>query len=450
MPDSLCRVTIHGDGRNVSTAVDLALPSRIHLGQLLPSIVDLVHADVDVATADGRWQLRRPGAQPLDESLTLQENRVHDGDLLWLTTSDPPPYRWAERDASLVVAKAVPAGGPAWKYLSVIVGVAAAAISAAALIWSARMTATVEHFFISAGLSAAAIAGALMGQRMRMAPLLCVTCGGIAVLFAAVAGALAVPAGPAAAHLLLASTAAFSVSMLLLRISSGTISLTALATVTLLASIVALASVTRDLHVAAAGASLATLSLAALSVAPRVSIAVTRIGPAPPDADDPDSSSLGLGEDRATLTHATLTGLVTGSSVAAAVSGMIVAYGQCTSRQSPVATVAFLTVIGIVLMLRACTHADSERRYALVSCGSVCATAAFVTVVVSAPHAAHWLSLLAATACAAALMPLLGWTAGPAAHRIAEISEYLALAAVVPLACWIGGAYSLVRDLALI
>jgi type VII secretion integral membrane protein EccD len=450
MPDSLCRVTIHSDGHNVSTAIDLALPSGIPLDELLPSIVDLVHADVDVEAADGRWRLHRPSSPPLDELLTLQENRVHDGDLLWLTTSDSPQYRRSERDASLVIAKAVPAGGPTSKYLSVIGGVASAAISAAALIWSARMTANTEHFPISAGLSAAAIAGALTVQRTRGAPLLCVTCGGIAVLFAAVAGALAVPAGPAAAHLLLASTAAFSVSTLLLRISSGTTALTALATITLLAGIVALASVARDLHVAAAGASLATLSLAALSVAPRVSITITRIGPAPPDADDPDTSPLDIGEDRVTITHATLTGLVTGSSVAAAVGGVIVAYGQCTSGRSPAAAVAFVTVIGIVLMLRARTHADSVRRCALVAGGSVCAAAAFVIVVVAAPDAAHWLSLLAATACAAALIPLLGVTAGPAAHRIAEISEYVALAAVVPLACWIGGAYGLVRDLALI
>lgn len=442
-PDSLCRLTVHADGRTV----DLAVPSGMVLGQLLPSIVDLVHPDHDTIAGDSSWRLLRAGADALDESLTLQDNRIHDGDLLWLTTADLPPPRWIERDACDVVASTATASGQSSPRLPVTGSLAAAALGAAALFWSARTTTTAEHVMIGAGLTAAAITGSLTARWSLNAPLLCVTCSAIAVMFAAVTGAVAVPAGPVAAHVLLASAAAVSVSTLLLRFTRcGTTPLTALSTCALLVMTVSVAGVTWHLDTGAAGASLTALSFVLLSAAPRMSMMIARIAPGPPDVDEPDPLTI---EDRAGLAHATLTGIVSGSSVAVAVGALVVACGQMSTARAPIAAVAFTAVAGVALMLRVRTHADPARRAVLISSGSVCAAAAFTITAMTSPHAAHWLSLLAAAGGAAALVPVLGMPTGPTARRTAEIAEYLALAALAPLACWIGGVYGLVRDLAL-
>ena len=102
---SLCRLTVQ-DGEDAgSLAVDLALPRNADVGLLMPPIVDLVHRDDDPAAAR-RWRLARICGSPLDESMTLNENDVRDGDLLVLTTADAPTLRWASRDPYCTVAEA--------------------------------------------------------------------------------------------------------------------------------------------------------------------------------------------------------------------------------------------------------------------------------------------------------------------------------------------------------
>ncbi|WP_276527220.1 EsaB/YukD family protein, partial [Mycolicibacterium houstonense] len=95
MPDSLRHVSIHfgspgqmGDG----ASVDLSLPAALTVGEVLPWIVDAL--DVGDGTSR-RWQLTHLGGQILDESTTLAQNDIQDGDLLVLTTvsEQPRPQR---------------------------------------------------------------------------------------------------------------------------------------------------------------------------------------------------------------------------------------------------------------------------------------------------------------------------------------------------------------------
>ena len=441
MPDSLCRVAVHHDGHTT----DLTVPATVLTGQLLPSIVDAVYDDADTVASGGRWQLCHSAGHPLDESLTLRENRVDDGDLLWLTTDAPPPVRRTHYDAGHLVANVarvdlmVPC-------VPVVVSVATAGVGAGALVWSTHSTAE-AWWWIGCASGVTALAGALITHGARRPASVTLACSLIAVLYAAVSGALAVPAGPVAAHTLLASTAAFSVSIVLLRFGCCTTALIALGTVCLLAASGSVTALLWPVRPETAGAALATAALVTVGAAPRLAIALTRISPGLPEFADTVQSA--VDEQRAALAHATLTGLVAGASAAVALGALLVAYPPVAGHSSPLAAVAFTAVIGAALLLRARSHIDPRRRAVLVGFGSFSAAVTFTMAVVAAPHSAHWLTVFAVAASAGALVPLLGVTVGPVAHRAADIAEYVVLAAVVPLGCWTAGVYSVVRDSAL-
>jgi type VII secretion integral membrane protein EccD len=447
--DSLCRLTVQCGVDAVAHAVDLALPTMVDVCQLMPSIVDIIDQDGTAPVTGRRWRLSRAGGMPVDESMTLEENEVRDGDVLLLTAIEPPAPVWRVADPSHTVAHVDTAnGGPAMRALSVSACLLAGAIGATALVWSALVTASAQQLVIAAGLAVAAAAGAVVARRTHTDPLLCVTLSVTAVVYAGATGFLAVPGAPSAAHVLLASAAAFAMTMFELRlISCGTICLTAIAAFALLTAMMAAASLTWHWPADAAGAVLATLALATLGVSARLSIAVAGIGPPVPSTDDlEDDGPAADDAARPVRGHRILTGLVIGSSISAALGAILVAYGE----DSLLHAAAFTAVIGLALLLRSRTHADTKRRVALAVGGMLTITAGFAVSVVNAPSQAHWISLVAAAGGAGALGGLLDLTISPVARRAVEIMEYLALAAVVPLACWVGGLYGLVRDLGLI
>src|SRR5690606_7367095 len=126
----------------------------------------------------------------------------------------------------------------------------------------------------------------VVARRTMPEPLLPGVFGVAAVLFAVTTGVLAVPAGPAAARLMLGSAAAAAVSLVVLRCTGSTATaLTALAVGALLATAVSATALMWRLDAPAAGALLAVAPLVVLGAAPRLSIALTRIGPPLADED---------------------------------------------------------------------------------------------------------------------------------------------------------------------
>jgi type VII secretion integral membrane protein EccD len=287
-------------------------------------------------------------------------------------------------------------------------------------------------------LGAVAAVAAVVVRRSQHDELPCVALSVIAVVYAAVAGFLTVPAGPSAANSLLAAAASCSMAALLLRLTGcGTVCLTAIASSTALAAVAAAVGVLWTLPAEAVGAALAILSLGALGLAARLSIMIAAL------------SSADVDEAQAVLGHQTLTGLVTGSSSSAALASALVALGDLEDGGSWASGAAFIAVVGLVLLLRARTHSHVSRRIALVAGGGLSLAAGFAVSVVSAPAQAHWMTVLATIAGAGSLGSLWGLTFSPVARRAVEVLEYLALAAVMPLACWVVGLYGLVRGLSL-
>jgi type VII secretion integral membrane protein EccD len=441
MPDSLCRLSIaHGPH-----SVDLALPRDTPVGHLLPSIVDLVHRGALPADAARQWQLSRVGDERLDAATSLRDNAIRDGELLLLTPNAIPAPVWTQGDPWHAVIDTVDTTRAPIRITATAACLCAAALGATALVWPGAVTHAASHVITAGVLAAATAVGAVAMRRAHPDPILCITLSVVAVLFAAAAGYLAVPAGPSTANALLAAAVACSTSVLLLRVTRcGEICLTATATFAALTSAASACGVAWTLPVPTTGGALSVMSLGTLGVAARLSIALAGLAPALPSLDDdpaPDPVC-------AATAHSLLTGLVIGSAGAAVLGAVLVASSCLHDGRWPLASV-FAAVVGVVMMLRARTHIDMRRRFALVIAGLVAIAASIALVAVSTPGQANWVCVLAIAIGLSALGSTVGTTVSPLARRAVDVLEYLALTAVVPLACWVGGLYGLIRGLSL-
>jgi type VII secretion integral membrane protein EccD len=431
MPDPLCRLSVqHGPH-----TVDLALPSETPVGLLMPSIIDLVHRGP--MTEGRQWHLSRPGDERLDAATSLHDNAIRDGELLLLTTTAIPSPRWIEGDIWHTVTDVADTSGMPTRVMTTAASLCAAGLGAAALARSGAITHAIGHVVTAGVLTAAAAIGAVAMRRAHADPVLCVTLSVIAVQFAAVTGFLAVPGGPSTANLLLAAATACTMSTLLVRITHcGAICLTSLASFTALTCAASACGVAWAFPVTTTGAVLSVLSLGALGLAAKLSIAAAGLAPATPGSSE-----------RATIAHHTLTGLVSGSAAAAALGTVLVVCGSAHAGHPWRIGAIFAAVVGVVMVLRARTHVDPRRRTALVVGGMAAITAGAALVVVAVPGHANWVSLLATATGLSLLGGQTGATANPLARRAFDIVEYVALAAVVPLACWVAGIYGSIRGL---
>jgi type VII secretion integral membrane protein EccD len=440
MPDYLRRVSVHTCGEEPAATIDLALPSGLPVGQLIPSIVENIRAESDVTPR--RWSLSRVGGRLLDESMTLAENDIHDGDLLVLSTSDVPEPVFRDQCLTDAVAAMDPETHP-----TRIIGVAAclwaAAVGAVALAWTSA-PAGLPHVVIAATLAATVSTAAVVTQRSHPDPQRCATLNVVAVLLAAAVGFAAVPAGPTAANFLLATAAAASMSVLLLRATGcGTLWLTAGTTFSTTTAVAVAVDVVWTLPSHATGALLATAALGVLGVAARLSILVAGLAPPMPTGDD----RVEIDDGRAARGHRVLTGLVAGSVASVSMGALLVVAG-CLPAGAPWPTgAAFTALVGMVLMFRARSHANGHCRIVLIVGGIIGVTGAFVMVIGAMPVHAGWAGVVAVGAGLAALAP--GASVSPVTHRAVDVLEYLALAAVVPLACWVVDLYGVVRGLRL-
>src|SRR6478672_3693559 len=113
----LCRLTVRAHRLGLTAAADVALPSRLELGEMLPDIVLLVGQQPATAGRDcaGRWRLSRLDGSSLDESMTLHEDGIHDCDVLPPTTETPVPERsFSDVSGYVVDASATADRGSGW------------------------------------------------------------------------------------------------------------------------------------------------------------------------------------------------------------------------------------------------------------------------------------------------------------------------------------------------
>lgn len=447
MPDSLRHVSIHcGSSTEAGNAatVDLSLPAAMTVGELLPWIVDALGAE------DGtprQWQLAHLGGRRLDESATLVQNDVHDGDLLMLAGHCEQPSReWPPIGAPTFASTddRLPVG------LRIAACLWACALGLLALMLAGFGSQGADRVAATAVVAIAVLAVAVSAPRLRLSSAVIATLDVAAVASVAVLGFLVVPGGPAPANLFLATTAAGSVGAVLIRVSGDSRQiLLAVVTVAGLLALPAGFAALWPLATTAWGAVVGALGLGLLPFAPRLSIALAGLTPPVPgypDAEDevtPDEAS--DADARAQLGHRNLVSLVAGCSVAAALGTTIVALAG--AQRVTAVEVVFTAAVGVALLLRSRTYASGHCRTAPAICGFLSLTAAFTLTVAWDPTRGSWAGILAVSAGVAVLWPVT--VQSPVAARLADAVEYGALAAVVPLACWLAGAFDLVRDLGL-
>jgi type VII secretion integral membrane protein EccD len=388
---------------------------------LLPAIVEL--AGQPSSESPRAWRLDRIGGPTLNESITLVDNDVHDGDVLVLAPSNAPPLGLLQWDSCQMVADAG-SSSVIGSIRSEVTCVWAAVVGSLALCSGTAAQSTIHLLIAMIGTCAAG--GFAIARRSAATGL-------ASVPLAAAAGSLAVPSGPGAANVFLAAVAAATMSLLMLRwIDDGLSTLAATACVSTLVAASAVAPVLGPVPIATVGAALAVVALGVLAVSGRISILLSGLAP---DQQGNDADA------RAVRGHAALTGLVAGCSVGAALGVVLVAFG-CHQHDAPgAAGTGFAAVVALVLLLRVRTHADAPRRWALTVAGMISMSTVFVIAVTTLPDQVAWASVTLVT---------IGLGAGrpprfAAAGRAFAVVEYATLFAVVPLACWVGGVYATVR-----
>ena len=427
----VCRVSIQTDldGRTV----DVTACARTPVGALLPAVIDVLGYRAAPDMVHG-WRLDRAVGAPLDESLSLTDNDVHDGALLVLTPTHAPRLGPVGGGSGGGSARTVAAeGNPGAESAERLRESACAwvvSVAAAALGWTGAATGAVAHLIVAA-FSACVVCGvAAVTRSSAVAWAGCTLC--------ATTGFLAVPSGPGAANVFLAATAVFAAALVMTRlVARASVALTATASCAALVAVTMSVGMFTALPVAAVGAVLATAALGVLGIAPRLSTLAARLGPRC-DTESPD-----VVQARARTGHVTLTGVVVGCAVGSAAGTILVALGGLRAETSQMAGVAFGFVTGLVLLLRARTYVDDSRRVALIVGGLVCTTAAFVIWCAAAADWTVWATL---GLTGVGLGMLRRVDPMPFASRSADILDYAALAAVVPLACWVTGVYGLARD----
>ncbi|MEZ0050624.1 type VII secretion integral membrane protein EccD [Mycobacterium sp. MAA66] len=409
MSGLICRLSVQTDA---ARSFDLVLPATAPVAELLPTIVTLTGAPPEL----GGWYLSRLNGGRVDESISLCQNMIEDGELLVLTPAPVPPMSTRPRDAVELTAAA--AVSPA----------SSSAIPQMVFLWAVVLTAVFagRHggaLFGSLAAAAGCVAAAVSAGRSDH-PIGAVL-GCAAIIFGSAAGFLAVPSGPSAPNALLAAVAAISASVVLLRscpealpVAAGTVGCCVPIALT------AALATARHLPTGALGATVSTLALTVLSAAPRLALSAAGSTPGLPPPQ------------RAVQAHRVLTGLVLGSAAAAAIGAGYVAVDH---RR---AALVFGWLLTTATLLRVLTFVDAERRWAVAVSGLCCATAAFAATAVQHPAWVPWLSL---TVLATGVVALRCAAPRAAALRVLAHAEVVTLALLVPSALWVVDIYAMAR-----
>ena len=412
----MCRLSIHADDGDTASDVDLVLPTSSPVVAFLPDIVELAGRS---ATVDGRrWRLLRPSGTPVDECMTLSDNGIRDGDVLLLVSESPRLPEGSPWDSAqaTVTANDPPSAAPVdvTAFGAAAIVIAAAASGWLGVVGSDRWVSLV----VTVAAAVVATARALTLRRDVM--------GAAAVAAWAGAGFLVVPAGPAAANVLLATvaagTAAVVVSRWAGRLSSTLVGFGAFSAIL---AVAAGAATAWSMHGSTVGAVTVVLALALLGASARIAAATSGL------------SADVAGDQAACRAHAILDGLTAGCASAVAAGAVVVAVASHDG-----AAAAFTAAVAVAMWLRSRVYADWPRRVASMLSGTFCAIASLAASVAAGSAVAP---------CYALVFVGLGFLAnavhapGPAVRRIADAAEYASLAAVIPLACWVGGLYAAAR-----
>lgn len=437
------RVSIRAGTREI----DVSLPCHVPIGELLPAAADLV-------TTDGRelrtqlfgrpLNLSRPGAARLDQTKSLAQCGIDDGELLILTTAriPPPEYRV---DACVAIRGAVQEATLPWRRatndLAAVVALSLAAALELTFLGLPFFDSRFPRLPLVGALSATIAALSAMFLHRRGSAVSARAALGVAtVCFATISGALAVPGSPGISHFLIATSICSTICFCLGHLSGcGTGLFIPISTLSAVASGATLGSVLQWWPTTAIGPILIDLSLATLISAPRLATRASHLSTA--DAIDDNLRR------RAEKAHELLTQLTIASAVVA-VSGVIT-----SSIIGPRNAVfeALVAAAGAAFLLNSRRHTESRRVAALLSAAVAAGTSLVISTTLGESRWVPWvcccLALLAAVT--PWLTSVASWPTSSTSRHLLDMLEFMSAAAVVPLTCWTVGLFGAVRSLSI-
>jgi len=442
------------------TRIDVALPAGVAVADLLPMLLEMAkEATPDGGARHGGWCLAKLGDSPLEPSRTLASLGVVDGELLQLRrrTENPPPPLYD--DVVDAIAESSPDSYRPWtKQTANRIGYIAGAL---ALITAALTVFMSGSMFGGSNLGAPITGGAAAivcvalgaviarGYQSETAGVLIAAAGGLPMAF--VSGLYIVPGELGRASLLLACAMVLIVSSAsIMLIGAGVTTFVAAGSAGLI-GVLAFTIATLIAHPApgiAAGA--AAVSLAGLSVLPRLTIQLARL-PLPnvpgsaedlkEDAGFPDYRSI---ERRAGLAHEYMTGMIIGCGIAAAIGAII------TASKGDAWAISFAIAATLVLLLRARTYANGSQAIALLATGMLSAGGVLVGWLMGADTFDRLLWVFTSFVLIGAAALVFGvifpeQRFSPPLRRTVEILEAICIAVLLPLALAVMNLYGALR-----
>jgi type VII secretion integral membrane protein EccD len=446
----LVRLTVAAPARRI----DLALPERAPLAELLPALLGRAGEHLpDAGAAGDGWVLRRADGTPLETARSLAAHQVRDGEVLHLThaSSDWPELEYD--DVVDAIATGSARTGGAWqprhtRLAGLAVGVLAVLLCLAAVLragppWPvpASWALSLASVLLLAGILVARAGGdAGAGAACALAALPVAFVGGATAL----AGDRPLT-GLGAAHLLAAGTALLVASVVgLLGVVDRAAWFIGGATVGLLGAAGAWLATLDALASHQAAAIVAGLGLLCSPVLAPLSVRLGRMPmPVLPRAaadlvrDDPQPARTAV-YAAVLRADSLLSGLVGGIALAAAAGQVLLV------RRGGAAELVLVSSLAVGFLLRARLYPIARQRGPLLFAGLTGA----VCVAAGAPF----------TVAVPVLLPVGGLVAllavrystrrpSPYLSRYAELLEVVVVLAIVPIACWVLGLYGYVRGL---
>ena len=461
-------------------AIDVGLPANVRIADYVRDVIDIANeqiavrdpsADVEFDDTDGKWTLARVGGEPIDPHRSLSDAGIFDGELLMIREAGRPvsPLLFDDVDTHIRDESAVRGWLARNAAALTCFGVALAATTTLA----GTLPRRAGDPGVPAGVLALGVLGVFVACVMAIRPATAPRSAWVAaVAFPLVLGGslYLVPDGFGATSLPMAF-ALTALSALLVLVISG--AGRALHTGVIAACTFGVTSATAMLlwqpPIRTVGAILATASVIVVYLAPRVTIALSKLPiPRVPTAGEPldDIETQGgttvegvnaIGKQiipteegltrRVRRANEYLTGILIAAALAAAVGCYLAAdvsngfFWQGT---------AFAAVVATVMCLRGRRHHDLVHSATLIGTGMAIAIAVIVKTAVNIDdwqiRATVALIMLIALVVACGLVaPRREFS--PVMRRWVEIIEYIAIAMIFPLCLWITRLYAFFREL---
>ncbi|MFD0365940.1 type VII secretion integral membrane protein EccD [Nocardia sp. GCM10030253] len=475
----LCRVSVIGG----NTQLDLGLPANIPIAAFITDVTELIESrtsdlsehEEGAPLRTAHWTLARIGRDPIPPDQTLTDAEVFDGELLVLRSVTAKESPALFDDVIDAVSKLTAETFRSWsavsaRWMGLIVALVAVLAASGLLAAAKQDGAGIEIGFIPLGTGVGALAAASIAMRKYQARLVAVVLSlyGILLLFAA--AVLFVPNELGSPHLLLAWVVALVAAAVGYSVTGvGATMFAAAITSALFGGCAAFVRMVWDIDSPKIAAGVLVAALIVITMAPRLAVAAARL-PVPPvptagAAIDPADheprptiedigaigatalpSAAGL-ELRARAANQYQSGLIIGSTVAAAVGSVLAADPLGAARWQGI---ALALVVALILCLRGRSFADLTQAGTLIAGGALTLITVMIAVAIGN---VSWLvpvaGMLLAVAAAMVGFGVIGphTEMSPVTRRMGEILEYLLIVTIIPLVLWIMELYSAARNL---